>query len=75
MKGHHMTNTALRYCLCTQCAQHALFDLGIPALSPQQFVARAARYDLTDNQRKIVAKQQRLADEMALQAWNIWAGR
>ena len=63
-----MTNNALRYCLCTQCAQHALFDLGIPALSPQQFVARAARYELTEDQRKIVAKQQRLVDEMALQA-------
>jgi len=50
-------------CFCQECAQMALFELGICALEPREFVARARRYKLTVEQEAIV-------DRMKLQMWN-----
>ena len=56
----------MNYCMCSQCAQILLFDLGISALEPDEFVRRARRYKLTSEQEKIVA-------EIELKSWNSWA--
>lgn len=48
-----------QYCLCTAC----WFTLARSALPPREFVARAQRHELSENQRKIV-------DEMKLKMWN-----
>lgn len=53
----------LIYCFCSQCAQTALFELGMSALTPQQFIRRARRYHLTEEQQKKV-------DEIKLKLWN-----
>lgn len=50
-------------CLCTQCQASALITLGQSALTPQEFVSRAKRYTLTNEQQKRV-------DEVKLQRWN-----
>lgn len=50
-------------CLCRQCQAYALITLGQSALSPDEFVRRAKRYTLTNEQHKRV-------DEVKLQLWN-----
>jgi len=54
-----------RYCLCSSC----WFQLARSAMEPEQFVERAKQHDLTEDQQKIVKK---VAEESALQRWNIW---
>jgi hypothetical protein len=56
-------STPLTYCLCSHCAQIALFELGLCALSPQQFIQRAQRYKLSNEQQMVV-------DKLKLQVWN-----
>lgn len=56
-------NEPLTYCLCSQCAQSALFQLGLCALTTQEFIQRAKLYKLSDEQKRIV-------DGMMLQLWN-----
>jgi hypothetical protein len=52
------------YCLCAQCQAYTLITLGQSALAPQEFVRRARRYTLTNEQQKIV-------DEVKLKLWNM----
>lgn len=51
-----------RYCLCSSCR----FALERSAFEPAEFVRRAERRELNEEQRKIVAK-------VKLKNWNEWA--
>ncbi len=51
------------FCLCSHCSQTTLFELGISALEPSEFIRRAMRYNLTE-------KQQGIVDAMTLKLWN-----
>ncbi len=42
------------FCLCSHCSQTTLFELGISALEPSEFIRRAMRYNLTDKHQQVV---------------------
>lgn len=50
-------------CLCAACSAETLIRLGIPALTPSEFIARAKRHKLSD-------EQQRRVDAMKLMMRN-----
>lgn len=50
-------------CLCAVCSAETLIRLGLPALSPREFVARAELHKLND-------VQQRRVDAVKLMMWN-----
>jgi hypothetical protein len=58
MIGHYSP-----YCICSHCSMHTFFELGRSAFEPQEFVRRAERHELNEQQRKIV-------DKVKLQIWN-----
>jgi hypothetical protein len=56
----------MNICFCNSCMLTALFELGLCALTPQQFIQRARRYKLSEEQQKVV-------DTLRMQVWNEWA--
>lgn len=41
-------------CLCVECSAETLIRLGLPALSPSEFIARAKQHKLSDAQQRRV---------------------
>jgi hypothetical protein len=58
------------YCLCSSCSTHTFFELGRSALGDEQFVKRAERYRLNDEQRSVIVGITRGLEEKKLVEWN-----
>lgn len=41
-------------CLCAECSAESLIRLGLPALTPSEFIARAKRHKMSDAQQRRV---------------------
>lgn len=50
-------------CLCNACSAETLIRLGIPALSPREFIARAKQHKMSD-------AQQRRVDAVKMMMWD-----
>lgn len=61
------------YCLCSACSTHTFFELGRSALGDEQFVKRAERYRMTEEQRSVIVGITRELEEKKLESWNMMA--
>jgi hypothetical protein len=53
-------------CFCNECSAETLIRLGLPALTPREFIARAKRHKISDAQQRSVdaVKMMMRNDEM-----------
>lgn len=50
-------------CLCAACSAETLIRLGLPALTPREFIARAMQHKMSD-------AQQRRVDAVKMMMWD-----